>query len=45
MGGCAAFNTGKVFIIAVFDEKKAHTSVACTAVVSDLAKFLKNNSS
>lgn len=41
MGGCCAFNAGKVFIVATFDEKKNQTSVGCSTVVSDLAKYLK----
>lgn len=31
----------KVVLIATFDETKQHTAPGCNAVVSDLAKYLK----
>lgn len=42
MGGCCAFHAGKAFIVATFDERKDQNSAGCAAVVSDLAKYLKD---
>ena len=43
MGGCCAFHAGKVFLVATFDEKKNHSAVGCAAVLSDLAKYLRDS--
>eukprot|EP01036_Dinobryon_divergens_P023218 gene23218-31543_t len=43
MGGCCAFHAGKVFLVATFDEKKNHNAVGCAAVLSDLAKYLRDS--
>jgi hypothetical protein len=41
MGGCTVATTGKVIILATFDEKKGHTSAGCSNSVGELAKYLK----
>jgi hypothetical protein len=41
LGGIAIATTGKVIIIATFDEKKQHTSPGCNENVSMLAKYFK----
>lgn len=41
MGGCAIVNTGKVLLIATFDEKAGHNAPGCNESVGELAKYLK----
>jgi len=43
MGGCGLVLCGKCILIATFDETKMHTAPACQAVLSDLAKHLREN--
>jgi hypothetical protein len=43
LGGIAIANTGKVIIIATFDEKKQHTSPGCNENVSMLAKYFRES--
>ncbi len=42
MGGCALFHCGQTIIVGTYDEAKGHTSPACIAVMSEVAKHLKN---
>lgn len=43
MGGIAVVTTGKVIIIATFDEKKNHAAPMCNENVQILAKYLKDS--
>ena len=43
MGGIAIVTTGKVIIIATFDEKKNHAAPLCNDNVQTLAKYLKDS--
>lgn len=41
MGGCALFLCGKVVVVGTYDEARGHTSPACNAAISDVAKYLR----
>ena len=41
MGGCGLVLCGKCILIATFDETKMHTAPGCQAVLSDVAKHLR----
>lgn len=43
LGGIGITITGKVIIIATFDEKKGHNSPGCNENITELAKYFKKN--